>query len=159
MDVLGKSEVRYIIVHHTQRTKDFPAYVKLRHVRVRGWEHIGYHFLIGRGRPFTREGKLYMGRPERYVGAHALGYNHRSIGVCLIGDLDKRKPTKRQMDSLFSVLRDKMREYGVPVENVLGHRELPGVAKSCPGKNLDMDFVRAVLAGKSVPVMLRRIGK
>lgn len=147
MEMLNPGDVKYIIVHHTQKERDFPAYVKLRHVHIRGWEHVGYHYLIGRGKPFSRSGKVYHGRPEAYVGAHALGFNRSSIGIALIGDLDKQKPTREQLVSLFRFLKEKTAQYNIPVGNVLGHRELPGVTKTCPGRNIDMEFIRAVLAG------------
>ena len=71
------------------------------------------------------------------VGAHATGWNHKSLAVCLIGSGDY---TSEQKLVLFRVLRAWCRRFTIPVENVLGHRELPGVAKDCPA--LDMEWVR-----------------
>ena len=147
MEIMHPEDVKYIIVHHTQRKKDFPAYIRLRHVHLRGWEHIGYHYIIGRGRPFTRAGRVYACRPESHVGAHALGYNRNSIGVCLIGDMDKQRPTHKQIVSLVAFLKEKMSQYGIPAQNVLGHCEIPGVSKSCPGRNVNMASIREALSG------------
>lgn len=141
------NNVEYIIVHHTQRNNDFPAFIKFRHIYLRGWEDVGYHYLIGNRRPFTRDGHIYTGRPENSVGAHALGYNNKSLGICLIGNLDKTAPSPKQMQSLVNFLKRKTKQYRIPSENILGHRELSGVIKSCPGNKLDMDMVRQVVTG------------
>lgn len=39
-----------------------------------------YSFAVG------GDGKVYEGRGFNVVGAHAPGYNDKSIGICLIGD-------------------------------------------------------------------------
>ena len=146
MDKIGP--VEYLTIHHTGRNNDFPFFIQLRHRYLRGWEDIGYHYIIGNTRPFTEDGKLYTGRSEDFEGAHTIGYNQNSLGICLIGNFDKVVPSERQFETLFSLLKVKARQYNVPVENVRGHREFPGVQKSCPGRLVDMDYVRAVLSGE-----------
>lgn len=126
-------EVRYIIVHHTERNNDFPEFIRWRHKHLRGWEDIGYHYLIGNPRPFSIDGKIYTGRSEKLEGAHALGYNKNSLGVCLIGNFDKNFPSKKQFASLFSILEEKMEEYNIPLENIRGHRELCGIKNLVQG--------------------------
>lgn len=135
-------QIEYIIIHHTGRNNDFPAFVKFRHLYLRKWEDVGYHYLIGNRRPFTKDGHLYAGRPENHAGAHAKGYNESSLGVCLIGNLDKSSPSPKQMGTLIKFLEGKKEEFKIPTKNILGHHELPNITKSCPGKNLDIDLVR-----------------
>ena len=138
-------KVEYLIIHHSTRTHDFPFLIGLRHKHWKGWEDIGYHFLIGNGKLFTREGIVYPARPEDMEGAHASGYNHNSLGICLIGNFDKEPPHEKQFRALCSLLEAKMEQYKVPIENVLGHRELPNTKKSCPGRFLDISNVRTTL--------------
>lgn len=142
------NDIRYIIVHHTERNNDFPAFIKFRHIYLRGWDTIGYHYLIGNRRPFTKDGGLYLGRPENHVGAHARGFNGVSLGICLIGNLNNTNPSPKQLKALVDFLKKKSKQYQIPVRNILGHRELPNVTKSCPGQNLDMDMVRQAVAGQ-----------
>lgn len=142
MDNIGKIE--YLIIHHTERNFDAPPLVKIRHKYLRGWDSIGYHFLIDNGL-LTSDGRLYSGRDERLEGAHALGFNKKSLGICIIGDFDSSHPTSKQMDSLISLLRRKIDQYEISPENVLGHNELPGVRKSCPGKLTDLNMIRSRL--------------
>ena len=80
---------------------------------------IGYHYVI-----YT-DGTIRTGRSEDEIGAHAAGYNTRSIGVCLLGT-DRFTP--EQWESLAEVIR----RIGEG-RKVIGHRDIPGVKKSCPG--------------------------
>jgi len=137
--------VEYIIIHHTKRNNDFPSFIKFRHKYLRGWEDIGYHYLIGNVRPFTKNGKLYFGRSENLEGAHASGHNKDSLGICLIGNFDKISPNEKQFETLFSFLEQKIKQHNIPLENIIGHNELQNVIKSCPGKLVEMDYIRSTL--------------
>lgn len=88
----------------------------------RGWSGIGYHYVI------RRNGGLEQGRPENEVGAHALNYNKRSIGVCLAGGVAEDGKTIEEnftgaqyetLKSLLIVLKAKFQ--GV---RICGHRDL-----------------------------------
>lgn len=97
--------------------------------KARGFRGIGYHYYI------TRDGTLYSCRPENEAGAHAIRYNQNSIGVCYEGGLDARgRPadtrTEAQKITMEELLRSLCADY--PDAEVLGHRDLPGVHKSCP---------------------------
>ncbi|MGG5832633.1 peptidoglycan recognition protein family protein, partial [Bacillus pumilus] len=52
--------------------------------KEQGWLDVGYHFII------KRDGTVEAGRDEMAVGSHAKGYNHNSIGVCLVGGIDDK---------------------------------------------------------------------
>src|SRR3989344_7696117 len=97
-------KVKFLVIHHSQRSRDFPAFIRWRHTKKRGWEDIGYHFLIGNGKLFTKNGKIYKGRKEFLVGAHVYGFNKNSLGICLIGNFDYEYPTKKQIRSLILLL-------------------------------------------------------
>ena len=78
---------------------------------------------------------MYQTRRENLVGAHAVGYNQHSIGVCYEGGLtpegtlaDTR--TREQKAALNALLRSLKTDY--PDAVILGHRDLPGVRKACP---------------------------
>ena len=89
----------------------------------------GYHYYV------TRDGSVYQTRHEQLVGAHAKGYNQRSLGVCYEGGLDKDGTpadtrTRKQKRALLSLLKRLKAEH--PDAHILGHRDLPGVHKACP---------------------------
>lgn len=96
--------------------------------RARGFRTIGYHYLIG------LDGTIHAGRPEAETGAHCLGQNARSIGVCYVGGLDRGtlKPkdtrTAAQRESLRNLVATLRKRY--PGATVHGHREF--AAKACP---------------------------
>lgn len=97
--------------------------------RGRGFLGIGYHFVI------RRNGDIEKGRELEAIGAHARGFNNRSIGICLVGGVDEHnKPqdnfTEEQKKNL-ALLIDQMLTIW-PDCKVVGHRDLPGVQKACP---------------------------
>lgn len=107
--------------------------IKHWHVNERGWSDIGYHLVI------KRDGSFENGRPLDINGAHAKGYNHRSIGICLVGGMKSKDEyeanfTLAQYDSLKHAVKYLKSVY--PIEVVLGHRDLPGVTKTCPCFNV-----------------------
>jgi N-acetylmuramoyl-L-alanine amidase len=57
----------------------------------------GYHFVI------RRSGLVELGRDLQAIGAHALGYNARSVGICMVGGARKIKPGETpEWDDLIS---------------------------------------------------------
>lgn len=86
---------------------------------------IGYHFLI------YINGAIASGRHLDEIGAHAQGYNQKSVGVCMAGT---DRFTLAQWETLSANVRLLMERY--PGARVIGHRDLPKVAKSCPGFNV-----------------------
>jgi N-acetylmuramoyl-L-alanine amidase len=99
---------------------------------AQGWEDIGYNCVI------KRDGTIQIGKHPDDVGAHVKGFNHRSLGICLIGGLDEDgKATtlvtdypQVQIDALLLALRFWKRY--APGAYIQGHRDFPKVAKDCP---------------------------
>lgn len=129
-------EVQNIIVHHTSRKNMTAEECHEFHQKERGWSGIGYNYFI------EKNGWIIEGRGQ-YVGAHAYGHNRTSIGICMTGDFDSETPTNEQWTSFLWLSGYMMKLYNLKPQHVLGHRELEGVQKSCPGKLLDMDEVRS----------------
>ena len=96
--------------------------------RARGWNGIGYHYVI------LRDGTIQTGRPESQVGAHCTGHNAHSIGICYEGGLDAQgEPsdtrTRAQKRALVRLLRDLRKKY--PKALITGHNVF-NPHKSCP---------------------------
>lgn len=95
---------------------------------------IGYHYVI-----YT-SGEVVTGRHEDEVGAHAGGFNAKTIGICMIGTSQYSAAQWKALDNLVAGLQ---KEY--PAAKVLGHRDLSpdlngnGIiepdewTKTCPG--------------------------
>ena len=147
-------KINKIIVHCSDSSFGSSDDIRNWH-KERGWRDIGYHFVIPNGnlgqglRIDSMDGSIETGRTldgdnklfKNEVGAHAYGFNSDSIGVCLIGT---DRYTDKQMLSLKLLLSDLMLQFSINKENILGHRELKGVAKTCP-TGLDMDKLRREL--------------
>ncbi|MCJ8521304.1 hypothetical protein ABID21_004422 [Pseudorhizobium tarimense] len=129
--------------------------------RKRGWKGIGYHYVIIDDRHGSLpDGALQEGRPEEEVGAHVAGLNRFSIGVCCVGHGDRRDFTVKQKDTLTDLLAQLAQRYDVPVENIIGQREVNRLidrgeveeefrtSKTCPGTLLDMGKIRRLVASK-----------
>lgn len=123
----------YIVVH-CSATQNLPKYdwraIDQMH-RQRGFLSIGYHYVI------LTDGTIQNGRDFDEVGAHAVGFNSNSIGICLIGGVDKRGNsvdnfTKEQKASLRDLIDTLIVDNILKNVIVLGHRDLPKVAKDCP---------------------------
>jgi N-acetylmuramoyl-L-alanine amidase len=89
--------------------------------RVRGFACWGYHYYI------RKSGKVETMRPEWQPGAHAYGYNARSIAVCYEGGLDENgKPadtrTLKQKLAMHELVYNLLLRY--PKAQVAGHRDL-----------------------------------
>ncbi|MCL2613343.1 MAG: N-acetylmuramoyl-L-alanine amidase [Nocardioidaceae bacterium] len=86
------STVKQIHVHHSDNANDYtwddvPAMLRAiyrYHTQTLGWADIAYNFLVDKfGRIWTgRTGSV--GKMAR--GAHTLGFNNTSVGVCAIGN-------------------------------------------------------------------------
>lgn len=123
-----------VVIHcaATRPSQDIGAdWIDRIHRDERGFAQIGYHFVI------RRNGVVELGRGIEEIGAHARGWNHRSVGVCLVGGVredDGETPqanyTGAQWRALQVLVLDLLRRY--PDATVVGHRDLPGVAKGCP---------------------------
>ena len=119
------SKIVLIILHHTC-SKNADVYSINQDHKKRGWAGIGYHFVIG------KDGKVYRGRPEEYVGAHCSGNNTSSIGIALCGDFRTESPTDEQLKSLDELVKLMRAKY--PIRRVLNHNDL--YATACPVINL-----------------------
>ena len=123
--------VDQLIVHcsATRPDQDIGVEEITRWHRMRGWLTIGYHYVI------RRDGVLEEGRPTTQPGAHAKGYNHTSLGICLVGGLDAKgipngTYTEEQFETLSALLKQLKQTF--PKAKILGHRDLPDVVKACP---------------------------
>lgn len=131
MKKMAPSDVKYIAVHcsATKAHQDFHAEDIDRWHRAKGWAKIGYHGVI------ARDGTLEGGRPLDEPGAHVQGYNHESIGICMVGGLDaegepENNFTVAQFDTLHDTLKNLLIKF--PLAEIKGHRDFPGVKKACP---------------------------
>lgn len=150
-----------IIIHHSL-TKDGTVAdweaIRRCHKETNGWSDIGYHYGIERvGQGIL----LQIGRPESQPGAHTkeMHMNLKSIGICVVGNFDLAPPGLEIMRFLADICWRKVAEYGIPVNFILGHREVglmagydwrKGQYKSCPGKYFQIDALREMVGAQII---------
>jgi hypothetical protein len=135
------------IVLHTVGVKGDTSMAAIRkyHVEHNGWRDAGYHFGI------RKSGRVEPGRALALLGAHTEGAND-TIGVCVYGNGDTEAWTLAQWSSVIDLCVSHCRANGWSSEDVHGHREAPArlgakpTAKTCPGRLVDMNEVRARVA-------------
>ena len=138
-----------IVVHHTGGTDANPLtdtsnqtfeIIKSWHLKL-GWDDIGYHWVI------EKNGKTTPGRKENTNGAHCVGYNTKSIGVCVVGNFDLTLPTKEQEQALHKLLNEITGRYPVCRDKIYPHRKFAN--KTCYGKLLSDSWAQEIANGKT----------
>ena len=120
----------YIVIHcaATKASMDIGlTEIRKWHVQDNGWRDVGYHYII------RRNGEVELGRSNRDTGAHAAGYNHKSISLCMVGGMAEDNSaennfTAQQWTALLDLVKQLKSHY--PDADVIGHNEIS--EKECP---------------------------
>jgi hypothetical protein len=138
----------WIVVHHSATPTGCAATFDKMH-RDKGWDELGYDFVIGNGSQ-SGDGQVEVGPrwPIQKHGAHTKTpdnrYNEHGIGICLVGNFEETDPTPAQMRSLAKLVGYLEHTYNIPPNCVIGHRDAKPT--ECPGKNLNIMLVRRMAA-------------
>ena len=127
---MARKTTDYIIIHCSATS---PSHnVDIRDVdrwhRAQQFRMVGYHYFI------KRDGTLQTGRPLMDGGAHATGYNEKSVGVCMAGGVasDGVTPdanfTLAQWEQLTRIITELHEQF--PGAKIIGHNEV--AKKDCP---------------------------
>jgi len=145
--VLTKRNIlwEFLVIHHSL-TKDYRTVswqaIRRYHKNVLEWDDIGYHYGIEKVNDHI---EALIGRPTYQDGAHTRGYNHNTIGICIVGNWDKDQPTNRILTyAIKRVVVPILLTKPDPLEHVakvVGHNYF-NPAKSCPGQLFDMNDFR-----------------
>ncbi|HTY09155.1 MAG TPA: peptidoglycan recognition family protein [Candidatus Edwardsbacteria bacterium] len=156
---------KYIVIHNSAtasgNAKSFDAY----HTQM-GYGGLAYHFVIGNGHG-SRDGQVEEGFrwKKQMAGTHvtvnAWYHNIYGIGICLVGDFERTRPTTKQLLALDSLVCALQQQYGIPAGNIIGHDQVPWgdisydadsltvvfrpgkhERTSCPGKYLSIGDLR-----------------
>ena len=139
----GKRRWDGIIIHHSATDFGDATSFDISHKR-KGWDELGYHFVIDNG-------KNSKGNPDGLVevgsrwlkqkhGAHCRVsqnddnyWNEHYIGICLVGNFEKQSPTYAQYRALQNLVYFLKERYNIPSDKIIGHKDAdPGTL--CPGK-------------------------
>jgi hypothetical protein len=135
---------RWIVIHHSATPVGGAARFDRDH-KAKGWDELGYHFVIGNGTD-TAAGQVEVGSrwPKQKWGAHAKTpseeFNQHGIGICLVGNFDQTRPSDAQMKSLAKLVAYLMKTYRIPPDHIIGHGDTK--ATDCPGRYMSVAAAR-----------------
>lgn len=131
----------HIILHHSltedSKTLSWNA-IRRYHVKQKGYDDISYHYgveLIG------NRYEILTGRPLNMQGAHTIGMNYRSIGICCVGNYDLKRPSSVMLDLLIKHIAGLCKVINISPDNIRGHNYYADY-KTCPGKLFPVTRVR-----------------
>ena len=143
----------HIVLHHSATARGGAGLFDKYHRETNGWDELGYHFVIGNGTD-TPDGLIETGPRwhKQKHGAHCKTpdnyFNEHGIGICLVGDFTKSRPTRRQLVSLNRLLRFLCRQCGIGPERVTTHGTI-NRKTVCPGQHLRLSTIRRGLTGSA----------
>jgi hypothetical protein len=148
---------QYIVIHHSASSSGSSQSFHRYHLKKGIPGGLAYHFVIGNGRG-AKDGSVVAGHrwTESQTGGHvtlnAWNYNVFGIGICLVGNLDKGRPTTLQWRSLTETVARLCRDHRISPENIIGHTEVPWYwdkdrteQTACPGRYFDIKSLRRVV--------------
>ncbi len=135
---------QWIVIHHSATPSGCATQFDRSH-RQKGWDELGYHFVIGNGTG-SRDGQIEVGSrwPKQKHGAHAKTpdnrYNDYGIGICIVGDFDVDRPSPAQVRAVAKLVSHLMQTYHIPANHVVGHCDVKPT--DCPGRHFSVAQVR-----------------
>lgn len=139
-----------IIVHHSATETGNMTLFDKEH-KSRGWDGVGYDFVIGNGTD-SGDGQVevtFRWR-QQVTGAHCKTpdnwANEDGIGICLVGNFDDSLPTQKQMQSLVKLTDFLQKRYRIPQSRIYGHKDVLGAhITDCPGNLFPMSRYKSML--------------
>ncbi len=126
-----------IVIHHSGSPVGDPDSLTREHLSY-GYASLGYHFIVGNGHGLG-EGAVFVGPRwnQQQPGAHVAGplsstLNQHAIGICLIGNGERRPFSDRQMRELVSLVRRLQQALDIPASAVRLHSDVAAVGS--PGR-------------------------
>ena len=135
---IDRSRWRHIVAHHSAVSRGNAAmYDRFHREQRRMVNGLAYHFVIGNGTDsgdgVIEIGGRWLGQLDGgHVRNHAV--NTTGIGICLVGNFEETRPTRRQMDSLIELTEFLRRECASVSCRFTVHREIDRGHTVCPGR-------------------------
>jgi N-acetyl-anhydromuramyl-L-alanine amidase AmpD len=136
----------HVVVHHSATAAGGARRFDSYHRHGNGWDELGYHFVIGNGTD-TPDGYVEVGSRwhKQKHGAHCKTpdnyFNDHGVGICLVGDFTRSRPTPRQMESLARLVKFLGDQCGIPPGRVTTHHAVKH-STQCPGRFFEMQALQ-----------------
>jgi N-acetyl-anhydromuramyl-L-alanine amidase AmpD len=141
---------RYIVLHHSATSGGNYDQIDVEHRKVLGLDGCGYHFVIGNG---TGSGDGQIEVAQRWTnqkqGVHCRNartheVDEYGIGICLVGDLDRRPPTPRQIAAAQALIAHLSQRYAIAQGRIESHAHVASTTTVCPGKYFPNEAILTV---------------
>lgn len=146
-----KRRWRYIVVHNSGTRQGNAKAFEYYHKHVRKMQNgLAYHFVIGNGSS-SGNGQVEIGnRWRRQINGghvHSDYLNNIALGICLVGDYNRDRPTEKQLASLDELIRYLRQRVGrIDRQNAIvrAHRQInpPRWPTDCPGDRFPYSYLR-----------------
>jgi LysM repeat protein len=141
---------KYIVVHHSGASQGSAESIDRYHREERRMENgLAYHFVIGNGRGGMKDGEIAVGGrwKNQIQGGHLASpaLNRVSIGICLIGDFEKTKPSTKQIRSLISLCHYLLVDLSMNRSALQIHKQINPKPTKCPGKYFPTTLVEGAI--------------
>ena len=143
---------RYIVVHTSGTRQGNAKAFDYYHRHVRKMPNgLAYHFVIGNG---TSSGNGAVEIGPRWTGqingghVHSDYLNSIALGICLVGDYNRDRPTREQreaLEELIQYLRNRVGKTDHKIAIVKPHRDInpPQRPTDCPGDRFPYDWLHS----------------
>jgi len=129
-----------VVIHHTQTPNEPAAMERARlrnirdyHMGDRAWGEVAYHYFVGAA------GEIYEGRGWQFEGDSGTQYDlDGRLLICLLGDFSENLPSAETLESLVTLVAEKIHEHKLTPDKVLTHRM--AAATDCPGAAMQKWF-------------------
>lgn len=132
-----------IIVHHSagdDSSLNDTAAIRKYHKETLGWSDIGYNCLVEK---VGIEYEALFGRPWDIKGAHTIGHNDHSLGICFVGNFELYEMPRQQLEVGAKVIRLWQSLYKIPKTAVFKHSDFNDTL--CPGRRFPWTELLAIL--------------
>ena len=128
----------YIVIHHSGTLRDSAKGMDRYHREERRMENgLAYHFVIGNGKGMG-DGEIFVGDrwKKQIQGGHlsSLKLNQISIGICLVGNFEKTRPTSKQMERLEALVAYLAEKAPISPKRITTHTTINTNPTVCPGR-------------------------
>ena len=121
--------------------------VHIRRIRGRGWKVPGYYALVltNGAIQYTFENDMDDTVDPWEITNGARGFNLEAVHICYVGGIDEDgspKDTRTAAQKRSLLVLNQILKRIAPQAQIIGHRDLPGVAKACPSFDAKKEYAK-----------------
>ena len=144
----------YIMIHHTavsyDKNKDqFKANDNYHRSQWNFKSSMGFY--LGYNYEIAKNGKVRQARQDGETTAacyQSRMNDGRCIHIAIDGNFDIEKPAPTQIFALRDLMKQLVAKYSIEKKNIVLHKDY--ATKSCPGMNVDINFIRSMIYPEAV---------